>query len=217
MAYPTKLLQPEEEIVLDLNPHWKFLFLPTMLLIVGVVVGIVALALQWPSFVNVLLGLVVLVAIGWFIQRFVVWRTTSFVLTTDRCIYRSGVFVTSGVEIPLERINTVFFQQTLFERMLGAGDLAIESGGETGKEYFHDIRNPPEVQHEIYTQMENNENRKYDRIGKEAAEGARAHGAVTAQTGPITVAEQLEKLAELRDKGVLSDEEFETQKANLLR
>lgn len=38
----------------------------------------------------------------------------------------------------------------------------------------------------------------------------------TAQTGPITVAEQLEKLAELREKGVLTDEEFETHKANLL-
>lgn len=216
MAYPTKLLQPEEEIVLDLNPHWKFLFLPTVLLVAGVVVGLIALAMGWPSPVNILLGLVVLGAIGWFVKRFILWRTTSFVLTTDRCIYRSGVFVTSGVEIPLERINTVFFQQTLFERMLGAGDLAIESGGETGKEYFHDIRDPPQVQHEIYTQMENNENRKYDRIGKEAAEGARAHGAVTAQTGPITVAEQLEKLAELREKGVLSNDEFQAQKAALL-
>lgn len=215
MAYPKKLLQSTESIVLDLNPHWKFLFLPTTAILGGIVVGIVALANEWPTPGNVLLGIVVLAALGWWLQRFIVWRTTSFVLTTDRCIYRSGVFVTSGVEIPLERINTVFFQQTLFERLLGAGDIAIESGGETGKEYFHDIRNPPEVQHHIYTQMEDNENRKYDRIGKEAAEGARAHAAGTT-TGPLTVAEQLEKLAQLRNEGVLSDEEFEAQKARLL-
>ncbi|MEZ5380645.1 MAG: PH domain-containing protein [Microthrixaceae bacterium] len=215
MAYPTKLLQPTEEIILDLNPHWKFLFLPTVGLVVGTVLGIVALANSWRGAVAIVLGLLVLAALGWWLQRFILWRTTSFVLTTDRCIYRSGVFVTSGVEMPLERINTVFFQQTLFERMLGAGDLAIESGGETGKEYFHDIRNPPEVQHEIYTQMEQNENRKFDRIGKEAAEGARAHTA-GATTGPLTVAEQLEKLAQLRDSGALTDEEFEAQKARLL-
>ncbi len=112
MAYPTKLLQPEEEIVLDLYPHWKYLFVPTVALLVGVVVGIVALATTWPNAANAVLGLVVLVAIGWFIKRFILWRTTNFVLTTDRCIYRSGVFITSGIEIPLERINTVFFQQT---------------------------------------------------------------------------------------------------------
>ena len=149
-------------------------------------------------------------------KRQVLWRTTNFVLTTDRCIYRSGVLVASGVEIPLERINTVFFQQTLFERLLGAGDLAIESGGETGKEFFQDIRDPPAVQHEIYAQMEENENRKYDRIGREAAEGARAHGGTTVHTGPLSVAEQLEKLAELHERGRLTDEEFDDQKARLL-
>lgn len=214
MAYPTNLLQPDEEVVLELNPHWKYLFWPTLILVLSIVGGL--FVLNQERVVQVPLGLVVLIALGWFIKRFILWRTTTFILTTDRCIYRSGALVTSGVEMPLERINTVFFQQTLFERMLGAGDLAIESGGETGKEYFHDIRNPPEVQHEIYTQMEANENRKFDRIGQEAAEGARAYSASMAQTGPITVAEQLEKLAELREKGVLTDEEFETHKANLL-
>jgi len=214
VAYPSKLLQPHEEIVLDLYPHWKYLFGPTVVLVGGIVIGFAALS--WDRPVQVVLGLLVLVALGWFLRRFVLWRTTNFVLTTDRCIYRSGVLVASGVEIPLERINTVFFQQTLFERLLGAGDLAIESGGETGKEFFQDIRDPPAVQHEIYAQMEENENRKYDRIGREAAEGARAHGGTTVHTGPLSVAEQLEKLAELHERGRLTDEEFDDQKARLL-
>ena len=214
MAYPSKLLQPDEEIVLDLYPHWKFLFAPTAVLVGGIVIGFAALS--WDRSIQLVLGVLVLVALAWFLRRFILWRTTNFVLTTDRCIYRSGVFVATGVEIPLERINTVFFQQTLFERLLGSGDLAIESGGETGKESFKDIRNPPAVQHEIYAQMEENENRKYDRIGREAAEGARAHGETTTHTGPLSVAEQLEKLAELHERGRLTDEEFDDQKARLL-
>ena len=145
MAYPSKLLQPHEEIVLDLYPHWKYLFGPTVVLVGGIVIGFAALS--WDRPIQVVLGLLVLVALGWFLRRFVLWRTTNFVLTTDRCIYRSGVLVASGVEIPLERINTVFFQQTLFERLLGAGDLAIESGGETGKEFFQDLRDPPAAKH----------------------------------------------------------------------
>ena len=67
----------------------------------------------------------------------------------------------TGIEIPLERINTVFFNQSIFERMLGAGDLAIESGGETGKQTFSDIRRPSLVQNEIYRQMEANNTRMY--------------------------------------------------------
>ena len=215
MAYPTRLLQPTEEIVFELHPHWKYLFLPTVALITTTVVGMVALANTWHGAVAIVMAVVVLAALVWWTQRFILWRTTTFVLTTDRCIYRSGALVTSGVEIPLERINTVFFQQNLFERMLGTGDLAIESGGETGKEYFHDFFFNDTATTEIYTQMENNENRKYDRIGKEVAEGARAHPA-GATTGPLTVAEQLEKLAQLRDSGALTDEEFEAQKARLL-
>ena len=64
------------------------------------------------------------------------------------------------------------WMELVWERSDTPAYLAIESGGETGKEFFQDIRDPPAVQHEIYAQMEENENRKYDRIGREAAEGA---------------------------------------------
>ena len=103
-------------------------------------------------------------AVVWFVFRYAEWVTTNFVVTTDRVIYRSGVLAKHGIEIPLERINTVFFDQSIFERVLGRGRPAIESAGETGTE-FSDIRRPSFVQNEIYRQMEENENRKFDRIG----------------------------------------------------
>src|SRR5262245_28126756 len=55
------------------------------------------------------------------------WATTHFVLTTDRLIFRSGVVAKFGREIPLERINDVTFSQSLFERLVGVGDLLLES------------------------------------------------------------------------------------------
>ncbi|NLA35096.1 MAG: PH domain-containing protein, partial [Actinobacteria bacterium] len=173
-------------------------------------------------------GVLVVVALGAFLVRFLGWRTTHFVVTTDRCIYRSGVLKKTGIEIPLERINTVLFSQTLFERMLNAGDLSIESAGESSRQNFSDIRNPIQVQNLIYQQIEDNENRKYDRIGAEAREaaaasagaaaGAAAAGAAAAPqpTQVMSVAEQLHKLAELRDRNVLTEEQFEAQKRALL-
>ena len=202
MAYPRKLLGAEEEIVEDLRPHWWFLVKPVAALVVAIALGVALLAWNNVEVLDWVGGLVVLAALGFFVYRYLQWVSTNFTVTTDRVIYRSGVLSKSGIEIPLERINTVFFNQSLFERMIRAGDLKIESAGESGQSEFADIRNPTQVQAEIYRQMEDNENRKFDRINRPAA--------------ALSVPEQIEKLDELRQRGVLSQQEFDAKKADLL-
>jgi uncharacterized membrane protein YdbT with pleckstrin-like domain len=128
------------------------------------------------------------------------------VVTTDRLIYRHGVLSKHGIEIPLERVNTVFFHQGIFERMLGSGDLVIESASETGQQHFTDVRKPSAVQNEIYRQMEANENRKFDRAGSSLA----------ANAGQGSIPAQIRELEALRRDGVLSDEEFHQAKQELL-
>jgi uncharacterized membrane protein YdbT with pleckstrin-like domain len=207
VVYPPKLLNDNEEIVLDLRPHWWFLVPRLALQILVLVVAFFVLLKVDVAAVQVLMGIGVLAALVYFGMRYAQWATTNFVVTTDRVIFRSGVLAKSGIEIPLERINTVVFNQGIFERMLGAGDLEIESAGETPS-HFENIRKPDIVQAEIYRQMEGNENRKFDRIG--------GHVDRLNTSAGLSVAEQIEKLEELRTKGVLSDEEFGAQKASLL-
>ena len=132
------------------------------------------------------------------------WRTTNFVVTTDRLIYRNGVLSKSGIEIPLDRVNNVLFSQTVFERMLGAGDLVIESAGESGRQSFSDVRKPSAVQNEIYRQIEANENRKFDRIG--------SVGGGTGGRWPTSWPSSTTS----RARGVISEDEFAAQKARLL-
>ena len=120
-------------------------------MVVGaVLVTIVAAALGAPTIVLYALGVVILIALINFIARYVNWAGVNFVVTTDRLIFRSGVFAKAGIEIPLERINTVFFNATLFERMVGSGDLTIESAGEGGQQNFDNVRKPQFIQQEIY-------------------------------------------------------------------
>ena len=115
--------------------------------------------LQQPGRLAVgVLGLVVLLATV--VGRVLRWSTTHFVLTTERLIFRSGLVAKFGREIPLERINDVTFSQSLFERMIGAGDLLLESAGEHGQTRFANIRDPEAVQLEIYRQMEANDRRR---------------------------------------------------------
>jgi uncharacterized membrane protein YdbT with pleckstrin-like domain len=207
-VYPQKLLNDSEQVVLDLKPHWWFLVPRLVLQIFVLVVAILVLAKVDVAAVQILMGIGVLAALVYFGIRYAQWATTNFVVTTDRVIYRSGVMAKSGIEIPLERINTVVFNQGIFERMLGAGDLEIESAGATPS-HFSDIRKPALVQAEIYRQMESNENRKYDRIGDHVD---RLGGGGS----NLSVAEQLEKLDDLRARGVISEEEFQAHKADLL-
>jgi uncharacterized membrane protein YdbT with pleckstrin-like domain len=203
VAFPRKLLNETEEVVLDLNPHWWFMVKQTALLVLALVLGAIALATDVHDVLRILAGLVIIGALGWWGVRYMDWRTTNFVVTTDRLIYRHGVLSKQGIEIPLERVNNVLFFQRLFERMLGAGDLVIESAGESGRQSFSDVRKPSAVQNEIYRQIEANENRKFDRISNVGGPG-------------LSIADELSKLDDLRARGVISEAEFEAQKARLL-
>jgi uncharacterized membrane protein YdbT with pleckstrin-like domain len=152
-------------------------------------------------------GAGLLVTLVWFVQRYIAWVSTHFVLTSDRVIFRSGIIAKKGIEIPLERINTIFFHQRIFERMLGLGDLDIESASKDGAQRFDDIKNPSAVQNEIYQQMERNSNKQADRI---------SGGINRAQGGGESIPDQIAKLSALRDQGVLTEAEFQTKKADLL-
>ncbi len=204
MAYPLDQLNHNEEIILDLRPHWWFFVKHILAVLAAIAVGIVALAFGAPGWVSIAVGVLILVSLVWFGQRYIVWTTTNFVVTTDRLIVRTGVLAREGIEIPLERVNTVFFRQSLFERIIGSGNLTIESAGEMGNQKYNHIRKPLNVQNEIYHQMEANENRKFDRVSNNLS-----------QSGP-SIPEQIQQLDGLRQQGVLTDAEFDAKKRELL-
>ena len=211
MPFPRHLLTDDEDLVLDLRPHWWFLSRAAALLAVTVFLGLAALVNEsWVSEVKFLIGLSVLGSLGWFGHRYATWTTTNFVVTNERVISRTGVVSKKGIEIPLDRINTVFFNQSVFERVIGAGDLGIESAGEGGRQTFTDIRKPSLVQNEIYRQVEHLDARKMRRLGEAAAGGGVRPDQVA------SIPEQIEKLAQLRRQGVLTEEEFARKKRELL-
>ncbi len=213
VPFPRKLLNDDEEIVLDLHPHWWFFAPPLLALIAAVVLGILALANDVHTALKIPVGILVLGLLAWFGWRYLRWITTNFVVTTDRLIYRHGVLSKHGIEIPLDRVNTVFFRQSIFERIVGAGDLIIESASETGRQRFSNVRKPSAVQNEIYRQIEANENRKYDRVGVSAAAGTTASQRAD-DTDSIPA--QIRELDELRKQGLLTEEEFARKKQQLL-
>lgn len=218
MPFPRRLLIENEELVLELRPHWIAIVVPAIVTILVVAGWILALTyapddgtgrsiVVWGASA---IGVFLLIAFP--VRKFIAWVTSYFVVTSDRVIHREGWIAKRSMEIPLEAINDVRFHQGVFERLIGAGDLIISSASEFGRQVFGDIRNPEEVQKTISHQGELNKERMYRGGGRGSAAPAQA---IMPPASASTTGE-LERLAELRNKGVLTEDEFQSQKKRIL-
>ena len=215
MPYPKNLINDRENVALDLRPHWWY-FSRHILTGIPLLIAII-LAIRIDS--KVLYYAVAAVSVVWAIWlllKYISWARTYFVVTDQRVVFRTGVLSRHGVEVPLERINNLNFHQKIFERMIGAGDLEVQSAGEQGTTLFENVRHPDGVQQEIYRQMEGDAKRDAGRgaseIGKAVAEAVKQSGG----GGGASIPDQIEQLAKLRDQGTLTAAEFDAKKADLL-
>jgi uncharacterized membrane protein YdbT with pleckstrin-like domain len=198
MGFPRRLLIEGEELVMDLRPHWIALTVPGLVTLVALVAAIWGMASLDVDLV--FLGAFVVVLLLYPVPKFIWWITSHFVVTSDRVIHRAGWISKRSMEVPLEAINDVRFDQGIFDRIVGAGTLVVQSASEAGRQVFDHIRKPEEVQRTIYHQGELNQRRMFTGSAPQA---------------PSTTSE-LERLADLRARGVLTEEEFQAQKAKLL-
>ena len=205
VKYPERLLTDGEEILHQFRPHWKVL-LPAIgwAMALAAIAGFAVAALpeRWSpgwSF-GASFGLALLLWLALSARALVAWYATNYVLTDERIVVRQGLIARTGTEIPLENITNVLFSQRVVERMLGYGDVLIESAGSQGQSRLADIPDPEAFQSEVY------------RARELRSLHFRSGGTVPARD----VVQQLEALADLRERGHLTDEEFAAKKRTLL-
>lgn len=210
VPFPKRLLADNERMVLDLRPHWIALVGPVLVTLLLAAAVILLFALLDPpaviGWVAIVGGIVLFIAIP--LRASLNWITSHFVVTSDRVIHRSGWLAKRSMEMPLERINDVTFTQTVVERVVGAGSLRIQSGSEYGQNHFRDIRGPEDVQKLIYEMTEENQLRM-----ERAAEGERLTEPLGTGSSPL---DEIERLGAMKERGLISEEEFEIQKRRLL-
>ncbi len=214
MTFPRRLLIQGEDVILDLRPHWISLILPALVAVASLVVATIVFGLIDASWWRWLVEVAALVALlSYPVPRLVWWLTSNFVLTTDRLVHREGFIAKRSMEIPLEAINDVRFEQGIIDRIVNAGSVAISSASEQGRQVFENVRNPEEVQKSIYHQGEMNSRRMLG--GTQQVQAGHPAAPPTPPIAPSTTTE-LERLAKLRADGVLTEEEFQAQKAKIL-
>jgi uncharacterized membrane protein YdbT with pleckstrin-like domain len=171
VPYPDKLLADDEEVVEHLHPHWLTLFRPVVwfLLIVGATsfgTALIPAGRQQGVFRMLVLavGLVLLVTVV--VVPVLRWRSTHYVVTSHRLLFREGILARRGRDLGLSRITDVSFSQTLWERIVRSGTLTIESAGDGGATVLSRIPDSESVQ-QLLNQMieEDADRRAYESVG----------------------------------------------------
>lgn len=168
MGYPDNVLAGDERVVLHRHPHWKRLIGPVLVLLLATAAAGFGLGVinrtDWDqmakNIVMIVIGVIWLILVGWLVLWPVLnWRSTHFVITDRRVMFRHGVMTRSGIDIPLARINSVEFRHGLVDRVLRTGTLIIESASQDPLE-FNDIPRVERVHSLLYHEV-------FDTLGSE--------------------------------------------------
>ncbi|MDA8103447.1 MAG: PH domain-containing protein [Nitrospiraceae bacterium] len=200
----------DEEVVARARQHFVVLMRPIALMVLVAAADIAAVfAYTWLPIMIKIAGLVALIACAlYYVAKYLRYRSLEVVVTSTRVVYLSGVISTSRREIPLDRIAEIGVRASLVERLLGMGSLRISSSGEDPDLVIPAISDPAEITAALNAAIE----ARHDRGRQSTKSFAAARGSV-----PESPLDKIAALGDLYKRGLLSKEEFEVAKAELLR
>ncbi|MDR1718598.1 MAG: PH domain-containing protein [Dysgonamonadaceae bacterium] len=197
-------LKEEETITMTTRPHWSTLVVPFLVSLVAIVIGVVC-----GGWGYVACG----AGVGFFLYRLLERNRKIWVVTNLRVIVEWGVLSKQSKESPLDKINNVSYNQSLLGRILRYGSIQIQTAAEIGSTTYTNIENPKKLRDTITCMQEEYKNYQIKKQAKELANSIL--GAEKPQT--VTISSELEKLYNLKQNGVLTEQEFEALKAKILQ
>lgn len=183
----------------ELRPHLSVLAVPAALVLV-VLGSAVWLDLRFPGMPAAALVLLLLAVVG--SALYLAWAAVErasvrYVITTDRVLATWGVLSRHGREVPLWRVSDLSYRQTPWQRIVRSGTVSLHANGAGGATELANVPNPAQVSHAVWRQIEGGRNRQ-ERTSERSA--------------TLGTTEQLEKLDELRRRGVISERQYEVQR-----
>ena len=220
MSYAEGLLAKNERILYRGRQHWLAPISDSLRPIVLILLGVLLLVLQaagmWPAkdlgmIWTVLWAIPLLVGLVWFGIVYFTWRAQEYVITTRRVLKVEGLFDKKSGDSSLDKINDAVLKQGIVARLLHYGDLDILTANEEAIDRYQMLANAVDFK----KAMLDAKNMLEDGYRGSAATPAPA-AAAARPAGSEDVAATLARLAELRDKGAITQAEFEKKKAELL-
>ncbi len=245
MGYSESLLANGERIVRIAHQHWFILVWRARWAALGLVIAALLTAfrvinpdasgllwdlLGWAALILVVIGIV---GVAW---GALTYRSEEYVISTRRIIHTQGVINKKATDSSLEKINDAVLVESIFGRIFGFGNLEVLTASEAGIEHLQMLRDAKEfkkamleAKHELELEL----NRATmppvraaaaapvaETAAPPAAPAAVSPPEAAAPTPEIDTAEEvadaLKGLGDLRDRGIITQAEFETKKTELL-
>ncbi len=243
MGYADTLLASGERIIRIAHQHWFILIWRARWAVLGLLIAVLLTILRlinpdasgllwdilgWASVILVVIGIA---SFAWGALSF---RSQEYVITSRRLIHTEGVINKKASDSSLEKINDAILVESVFGRMFGFGNLEVLTASESGIEQLRMLRDAKdfkiamiEAKHELELEL-TRPTMPPVRAADPTPAPAAAPAPVPAPVAPAApaptpevdtadeVADALARLGDLRDKGIISPEEFEAKKAELL-
>lgn len=204
------VLKKDEKILLITRQHWMRLLLPFF------VWAVVAALLFWLMESKSTAFLIVLIVAIYPLYEYVNYKSNLWCVTNLRVVDENGFFGRHSKESPLDKINNVEYDQSIWGRIFGFGDVDIQTAAEMGETTYELIHHPKLLKDTITHAQEEY---KKMQIGNNATELAKAIAAAS-KSGTVPsqqmVADELHKLFELLQRGAITQEEYLSQKRKLM-
>ncbi len=220
-------LQQNEKVLLTTYTSWVMLMVPMLIVLASIII--------WAWLLNFTWGVIIfLCAAAYFGWKYLEWKHNIWVVTNFRVIDEFGVININSRESPLDKINNVSYSQNIWGRILSFGQVEIQTAATIGETVYNNVDKPRLLKDTITNAQANYKNVQMSMHVKDIVQQmqpvqqpfatpsttyiAPPPQQTAPQPSPLNnqIASELEKLFELRQKGILSEEEYQKAKARLI-
>lgn len=198
-------LQKGEKILLVTHTSWVSLagqaFI-TLILAIGGILLLQVFPYGWT---------ISLAAIIYFLIKYFEWKVNIWVVTSSRVIDETGILRHFAKESPLEKINNVSYDQSVWGRIFNFGHVEIQTAAQIGATDYFNVHHPKRLKDTITQAQTDLENNKAVHQATQMATALNIRG-----NSSLNISAELEKLYELNQKGILSNDEYAKAKNKLL-
>ncbi|MES2772989.1 MAG: PH domain-containing protein [Bacteroidota bacterium] len=226
-------LQQNEKVLLVTYTSWVMLIAPMLIALGALLIGIFLFdSFKWTL-------ILFLPALAWFGWKYLEWKHNIWVVTNFRVIDEFGVININSRESPLDKINNVSYHQSIWGRIFGFGQVEIQTAATVGETVYYSVDKPRLLKDTITNAQANYKHvqmtmqvrdivQQMQPNQQQAPPAQPAYNSTTYVAPPPQqpaaqppqlnqqMASELEKLFELRQKGILSEEEYQKAKARLI-
>jgi len=202
-------LKKDEKKILITRQHWLKLVLPFFAWILLTVV------LFWWQGGTTTIWIIVWVTALYPLYEYLNWRHNLWCVTNLRIIDETGFITRYSKESPLDKINNVEYDQSIWGRIFGFGNVDIQTAAEMGETKYDLIHHPKLLKDTITQAQEEYKKLQISNQANQLAEAIARSGAGTRPSQQM-IADELDKLFGLLQKGAITQEEYVAQKNKLM-